>query len=70
MKYRFIDVGRNKATWEAETENPTYSWLWKQVHDHGVMSRNLDFYFVDDEFKKGVVEAGFRAIGRYEVMED
>lgn len=68
--YRFHDVGRNKANWTACTDSPTYDWLLNEVHKHaGVMSRCLDFYFEDEDFKHGVIEAGFRVIGRYDVEE-
>lgn len=68
--YKFFDVGRNKAKWTACTQSPTYDWLYKNVKKHAnIMSRELDFYFVDDDMKHGVIEAGFRIIGRYEVEE-
>jgi hypothetical protein len=67
---KFCDVGRNKANWTACTDSATYDWLLNEVKKHaGVMSRCLDFYFEDEDFKHGVIEAGFRVIGRYDVEE-
>ena len=66
--YRFRDVGSNKAHWTACTDSPTYDWLLNEVKKHaGVLSWCLDFYFEDAEFKHGVIEAGFRVIGTYDV---
>ncbi|MDF2815719.1 MAG: hypothetical protein K0Q81_1919 [Paenibacillus sp.] len=65
MQVKFIDVGRNNKSWEAECNGElTYKFLYGQVKKNGdVVSSGLDF--TDD----GAILAGFRTIGRFEVLE-
>jgi hypothetical protein len=63
MKVRFIQVGRNNASWEAECRGElTESWMYNQVKKH-LMSRDI-------EFGDGVIYAGLRAVGRFEIIEN
>lgn len=64
MIVRFIEVGRNKKTWEAECAGePDYKFLNGQVRKNGaLMSSFLDF---DDD---GAIRAGLRTVGRFEVL--
>lgn len=69
MKVKFIEVGRNKLSWEAECKTPDYEFLYKQVKTHGcVMSQDIDF--VEVGVGVGRIYAGFRPIGMYEFGED
>ena len=67
MIVRFIDVGRNKASWEAECKTPDDKFLYEQVKSHGVMSRDLGF--VEVGIGVGKIFAGFRPIGTYTFSE-
>lgn len=61
MKVRFIEVGRNKKSWEAEYDGElNYNWLYMQAKK-ALMSSDIDFS--DD----GKIYAGFRNVGRFEV---
>jgi len=60
-KVRFIEVGRNKMSWEAECKGePTYNWLHKQVKKV-LGSRGIDFS------NDGQIYAGLRPVGRFEI---
>jgi hypothetical protein len=65
-RVRFTEVGRNKATWEAECKGElTKSWLYKQAKK-ALMSSGIEFI----EFEgNGVILAGFRSVGRFEIIE-
>lgn len=67
MKVQFIDVGRNKANWEADCEKIDYEFLYKQMKKHGVLSRGIDFEEVGTGV--GIIYAGFRPIGRFKFAE-
>lgn len=61
MKVKFTDVGRNKASWEAECKNElTYHFLLKQVRSRGMINSR------DIEFIDGHILAGMRLVGNYE----
>lgn len=63
MKVKFIDVGRNKKSWEAECDGElNYNWLYSQAKK-ALMSSDIDFS--DD----GTIFAGFRSVGKFEVVE-
>ena len=73
MLVRFIDVGRNKRTFEVEvvemreapgipTENGLVTALRKS---HALMSRDLD---VSIDGTSGLCFAGMRPVGRWEVV--
>lgn len=51
MKVKFINVGRNKVSWEAETEIITYDWLRNQASMYGGLISN-DIDFTDSRKKK------------------
>ncbi len=64
MKVKFIDVGRNKKSWEAECKGQlTFDWLYSQAKK-ALMSSDIDF--TDD----GSILAGFRTVGRFEIVEE
>lgn len=61
-RVRFTEVGRNKATWEAECKGGlTYSWLIKQAKK-ALRSRDIGF-------GDGVIYAGFMSVGKFEIIE-
>lgn len=64
MKVRFINVGKDKKSWEAETDGElSYNWLYGQVKKHSALfSSGIDFY------EDGSITAGFRTVGRFEVI--
>lgn len=64
MRVKFIDVGRDKKSWEAETDGElTYSWLFGQVKKRGsLLSSGIDFY------EDGSITSVFRTVGRYEII--
>ena len=63
MKVKFIDVGRDKKTWEAECDTLTYDWMYSQVKK-ALMSNNIEFG------EDGKIYAGFRAVGRFGIIEE
>lgn len=75
MKIKFIEVGRNNATWESEcTANSVdeleYDWLYSQVKKHGmVMSNDLDFLLNKENMTEGIITAGFHTIGKFKIIQ-
>lgn len=62
MRIRFVDVGRDKMTWEAECRELTHIWLLKQVlAKRALISRDIEF---DDDGNIWV--GGVRCVGRFE----
>ena len=76
MKIKFIDVGRNNATWEAECkaekiEDLEYEWLYSQVKKRAmVMSKEIDFLISRDDNTSGIITAGLRNIGKFTILQD
>ena len=76
MKIKFEDVGRNRASWEAECkaekiEDLEYEWFYSQVKKRGmVMSNDIDFFFDKKDNTKGTITAGFRSIGKFVILQD
>lgn len=76
MKIKFIDVGRNNATWEAECEakkieDIEYEWLYSQVKKRAmVMSTEIDFLLNREDNTSGIITAGFRTIGNFIILQD
>lgn len=77
MKVRFVNVGRDHKSWEAETPSVSYEWLEHQVKRNGrLMSNQIDFSDersgedlpVDGAFGS-VLVGGFRPVGRYYIGE-
>jgi hypothetical protein len=73
MKVKFINVGRNKVSWEAETEIITYDWLRNQASMYGGLISN-DIDFTDSRKKNNdnidgaygnLIVGGFRPVGKY-----
>lgn len=64
-RVKFINVGREKKNWEAECEGDlTYQWLFGQVKkQRALVSNDIDFY------KDGRITAGFRTVGRFEIVK-
>lgn len=64
MKVKFIEVGRDNKSWEAECNGElTYEWLYGQAKK---ALRSSDIDFSED----GTIFAGFRSVGRFEVIEN
>jgi hypothetical protein len=64
MKVKFTDVGRLKKSWEVETKEIDYNFLYRQVKKNGALhSSDLDFY------DNGTITAGGRRVGMFEVAE-
>jgi len=65
---KFIDVGRNKLSWTAQTAEVGFDWLYKQVKAKGaLMSSDIAFR---NEHGNGTIYAGVRAVGRFEVVTE
>lgn len=68
MKVYFENVGRSKATWQAEVKGElTCEWLYKQVKPY-LASRGIDF-FLDEVGKGEIVVGGFRTVGTFRIEE-
>lgn len=65
MKYKLINIGRNKVNCEVDVGNQ--SKLLKEVGKH-LMSRNIEL-ITDDEGKSFRVYAGVRRVGTVERVE-
>lgn len=64
MKVKFIEVGRENKSWEAECNGElTYEWLYRQAKK---ALRSSDIGFSED----GAIFVGFRNVGRFEVIEN
>jgi hypothetical protein len=62
-KVKFLNVGRNKISWEAECDGePTYEWMFGQVKK-ALLSNDIDFT------DNGEILAGFRTVGEFEVED-
>ena len=74
MKIKFIDVGRNKATWEAECEaekieDLEYGWLYSQVKKRAMlMSEEIEFLLNQEDLTNGIITAGFHTIGKFAIV--
>ena len=74
MKIKFIEVGRNKMTWESEcpansVEELEYDWLYSHVKQKVfVMSNDLEFW-LNDDMTSGSITAGFRMIGEFQILK-
>lgn len=72
MRYlvKFIDVGRNKRSWEKEYDALSESALTREVHKSGaLMSQGIDVILRDDQRTGEVIVGGFRCVGHI-VVED
>ena len=68
MKVYFENVGRNKATWQAEVKGElTYEWLYNQVKPY-LASRGIDF-FLDEVGKGEILVGGIRTVGTFRIEE-
>lgn len=83
MKVKFVDVGRDKKSWEAETPTVTFKWLKDQVRYVGKLKssdidftdeRDVDDLPIDGAFGSivdgafgSIVVAGYRPVGRYSI---
>lgn len=68
MTIRFIDVGRDKATFERTIPDLNAFDMERQLRSGArVLSREISFGFDKDSISSGYVFAGMRAIGRWEV---
>ncbi len=67
MKVKFKNVGHSNACWEAECEELTEHWLFKQVKPY-CMSRYLEFGY-NEETGQGIILAGVRVIGNFHVKK-
>lgn len=66
MIVKFVNVGRMKKNWQAETEKLSFGWLYQQVRRNGqLISREIDIEV--DEDGKGIIYAGMRSVGQIEV---
>lgn len=76
MKIKFIDVGRNKVTWESECPVNSvyeleYDWLFSQVKNRGgVMSNDIEFLLEKASETEGIITAGFHTIGKFEIRKE
>lgn len=62
-KVKFTEVGRGKKTWEEEIADPSQDFLEAAVMMSGaLMSRDITC-------EDGVIYAGLRAVGRYEIAK-
>lgn len=69
MKVRFIEVGRDKATFETELPSVTERALTKALRSGArIASRGIEFGLDEDSLASGPVIAGMRIIGRWEVV--
>ena len=66
MKVRFIEVGREKKSWEAECRGElTYDFLIGEVRKNNALySSDVGFY------EDGAIRAGFRTVGRFEIIQE
>lgn len=75
MKIKFIEVGRNNQTWDAECSANSiseleYDWLYDQVKRNAyVRSNDLEFLLHEDE-TNGVITAGFHTIGKFQIIKE
>jgi len=61
-RIRFIDVGRNKLTWEEELANVDSDSMARAIKRRGaLMSTNV---WIEDS----IIFAGFRSVGRTELV--
>lgn len=70
MKVRFIEVGRDKKTFEAEIDSITEQNLERALHQGAsIRSRSVSFLLDGDSVASGIVAVGDmqRPIGRWEV---
>ena len=75
MKIKFIEVGRNNASWESECpanniEEMEYDWFYSQVKKRAmVMSTDLDFLLNKENNTDGIITAGFHTIGKFQIVK-
>ena len=62
MKVKFIDVGRDSRTWEAELPDKSVETLSEEA-SKALMSSDVCC-------TNGTVYAGFRPVGKYEITEE
>lgn len=63
---RFIDVGRDKASWTERLKDISFKSLEESTRKNcRLASRDIDFDF-NEEINKGCVFAGFRTVGHFE----
>lgn len=72
MKLKFVDVGRNKKSWEVEVpdspDHMTNSAIAKSIRkSHSLASRDLEWE-IDLDAGVGAVFAGMRRVGSIEVL--
>ncbi len=67
MKVKFINIGRNNANFERNTNELTYDWILKQVRPY-LLSHNIDI----EENRSGTltVFSGMQTVGEIEVLKD
>lgn len=62
MKVKFIDVGRNKRSWDADLK-PIDTEIVRHIKKAGVlMSRDIEV-----DLESGAIFAGMRLVGRFEL---
>jgi len=75
MIVKFIDVGRNKRTWEATCpasnfNDIEYGWLYSQVKKRAfIMSEEIEFIMLKGSATEGFITAGFHTIGKFEIRK-
>lgn len=69
MIVKFINVGRNKANWEAECsiEEFNHDFMYKEAKK-ALMSDNINFH--KKTARTGFITAGLRTVGHFELSED
>ena len=66
----FIEVGRDKKSWQATLKSLDYDSLYREVRRNGGLgSRDLEFGQEPDS-NKGVILAGFRNVGQFIVRNE
>lgn len=72
MRYlvKFIDIGRNKRSWEKECEVLDEVALTREVlRSKALMSKAVDVFLLPGHKTGEVIAGGFRTVGRLEVID-
>ena len=76
MIIKFIEVGRNNATWESKCpanniDDLEYAWFLSQVRRNGgIISHDVDFLLNTETNTTGIITAGFHTVGKFEIRKD
>ena len=76
MIIKFIEIGRNKRTWESKCpvnhiDDLEYDWLFSQVkRNGGILSSEVDFLLDTETNTTGIITAGFHTVGKFEIRKD